>query len=610
MGGPSDEDSIPRNAPFHRLPWHDFDAFGRLEAGPAMVRHLRRTERSRRKLLLFGLMEKFAKNPEWFGPLPTADAAWELLARVEDRSPKSLDSLLVHPYTGSWAGYTTRLVRNGIDGACPLWVHVGYVHAIAAAAAIKAGIDFRIEVPVWNGDAMLPAIGSVRLTTSSPFSTAAVTGIADRYTVGNDNGSVPLPPALDDDAENWLHVRRVRTRVGPHRFSVRLDDLDPYRGLYEPVPPRRLPAAEVAQWQQHIDAACQLIVEHMPDFAEIMPIGLVSLVPAPQVPYQNPSASTTEAFGSALVGRPTDGAALAATLIHEFQHIVLGSLLHMIRIHEDDPRERFYVPWRDDPRPLSGTMQGLYAFTAVTKFWRSLARPGTEGMARRAAFEFALWRDHTWRVLGAVRHDHALTAAGRRLLDWLASQLRRWRADPVPDDVAELAATVAADHRAGWRTRYVRPDARLVSKLVAAWEAAEPRPPLAMAEQGPPPTPVPDGSWSRARADLIRIGMSEPVPGIATSGAGATPADVAFATGRFDEAADGYRNELGLDPDRPTSLVGLGLALSARGPSDAGRALLNRPELVRAVHRALRHTGADVPTPERLAAWLGQLVSR
>src|SRR5881394_821954 len=114
---------------FHRLAWSDFDAFARLDSDSGMVRRLRRAERSRRKLLLRGLMQDTAKFPELLGPLPPLDTAWELLARVESRSPKALDRLLTHPYTGSWAGYTTRLLRNGIDGIGPLWIHLGYLHA-------------------------------------------------------------------------------------------------------------------------------------------------------------------------------------------------------------------------------------------------------------------------------------------------------------------------------------------------------------------------------------------------------------------------------------------------------------------------------------------------
>ena len=27
-----------------------------------------------------------------------------------------------------------------------------------------------------------------------------------------------------------------------------------------------------------------------------------------------------------------------------------------------------YAPWRDDPRPISGLLQGIYAFVCITEF--------------------------------------------------------------------------------------------------------------------------------------------------------------------------------------------------------------------------------------------------
>ena len=593
---------------FHRLPWSDFDAFARLDGDAGMVRRLRRAERSRRKLLLRALMEETTKSPE-LGPLPTLDTAWELLARVEARSPKALDRLLTHPYTGSWAGYTTRLLRNGIDGVGPLWMHLGHLHALAAAAAIQAGLDFDIAVPVWNGDAMLPSLGIARLTASSPFSTALVRGAHGRYTVSNDSGTVRLPVSVDSDTTDWWSVRRVRVRVGSRRFSLQLDDLDPYRGLYEPVPPQRVPDADLADWRSLIGEACALIVAHLPAFADSMPVGLQSLVPKPQVLFRNPSASTGEAFGSAVVGLPADGASLAATLIHEFQHIVLGGVLHLTRLYDHDPRERIYVPWRDDPRPLSGALQGVYAFFGVAAFWRGVAGTGS----RRAQFEFAYWRGQSWRTLRAMRDDAALTDAGRRFLDGIAERLGPWQDEQVSGDVAELAAAAANDHCAGWRVRHLRPSPAVVTELVEAWQSGRPRPPVVPDGTELPPTPVPDGAWSRARIDLVRLGLGESgnaqLPATWLTVPDATEADFAYASGRFADAARGYRAELSADPDRPASLVGLGLALSACGPRPAARALLRCPELVRAVHRRLRETAPNPPAPEDVASWIGQLVS-
>ena len=89
----------------------------------------------------------------------------------------------------------------------------------------------------------------------------------------------------------------------------------------------------------------------------------------------------------------------------------------------------------------------------------------------------------------------------------------------------------------------------------------------------------------------------------------ATSADFAYVAGRYREATQRYRAELAESPDRPASLVGLGLSLAATGPNAAARALLHRPALVRAMHRELRQIGRRVPTQEVLGSWIGQLVS-
>jgi HEXXH motif-containing protein len=597
---------------FHRLSWQDFDAFARIEVDAGMMRRLRRAERSRRKLLLRAVMEESAKTPELCGPLPSVDTAWELLARVEDYSPRAFEQFLAHPYLGSWAGYVTRLLRNRIDGVCPLWMHLGHVHALAAAAAIRAGLDFETEIPVWEGNAMLPSLGMARLITATPFDVAVVRGDRGDYTVANQNGVVGLPGSFDSDADGWWGVRRARARVGSRRFSLQLDDLDPYRGLYEPVLPQRLSLAEIHDWQRLIVEACQLIVDHVPALAETMPIGLSSVVPKPQVLFQNPSASTGEAFGSAVIGKPGDGASLAVTLIHEFQHIVLGGVLHLSDLVGRDPCERIYVAWRDDPRPASGAFQGVYAFLGVTMFWRALA--SADNANRRAAFEFAYWRQQTWSTLQVLRADEALTDSGRRFTTRMAGLLETWQDDSVPGEVGELAAAAAADHQAGWRVRHLRPDPEAVAKLVNAWNAGHSRPPvLTHVTTEIPPTPIPDGAWTQVRIELVRMRLSargqDRLPAEWSTVPGATVADFAYASSQFATAATHYRAQLAVDPDRPTALIGLGLALSTYGPEPAARALLRCPELVRAVHRGLRSTARHVPTPEQVASWIGCLVA-
>ncbi|MBV9012314.1 MAG: HEXXH motif domain-containing protein [Pseudonocardiales bacterium] len=595
----------------HRLSWADFDNLARGEGGAGAVRRLRRAERSRRLFLLRALVEETTKVPELFGPLPPAEDAWELLARVQERAPRALEVILAHPYTGSWAGYTARLLRNRITGVCPMWMHAGHLHALAAAAAIHAGLDFHTHIPLWNSSAMLPTLGLVRLAADSPYSVAEVHSEHGRVQVSNDVARVALPPAFAVDAPGWWGIPRLTMRAGEQVLSVRLDDLDPYRGLYEPVGPHRLDHAEVDVWHALLDQAWRLIVHHLPDIADALPAGLDSLVPRPAIPFRIPSASTGDAFGSATISRPSDAAALAATLVHEFQHIRLSGLLHLTRLHDDDPRERFYTPWRDDPRPIGGVLQGLYAYFGVTTFWRALACANPRTPDRRAVFEFAYWREQTWRVLATLRDDPGLAPIGHQFVAGIAERLGPWQDEPVPADLSALVAAVSADHYAGWRISYLRPDPAVVADLAEAWLAGAARPSATPLGTDRAPTPVPDGSWSSARADLIRLSIADsPDGGNALSTTwqsipGATAADFAYVTGRLTDAVRGYRAELAADADRPAAWIGLGLALSGLGVTPAARALLHYPEVVRAVHRRIRARTPTVPLPDELAAWIG-----
>lgn len=595
---------------FHQLPWAEFDELARGEIRPTVVRRLRDAERSRRLLLLRALTDEVCKTPELFSPLPSPEEAWELLARVEASSPEVFDLVLAHPYVGSWAGYTLRLLRKGITGVCPMWSHVGHVHAIAAAAAIRSRLNFRAVVPVWDGGVILPTLGMARLPVGEPHSLAEVHGTRGQVEITNGAGTVILTEPFDADRPGWQAVREATATAGRHRLTVRLDDVDPYRGLHEPMLPKRLETAELDAWHDELTEAWRLIVRYLPDLTEAVRTGVDSIVPGPTALFRSASASTGEAFGSALIARPGDAPTLAATLIHEYQHIVLGGVLHLAQLHEDDPRERFYVPWRPDPRPLGGSLQGVYAFFGIAAFWREVARTRDGNLAYRAMFEFTQSRSDAWRVLTALRHDANLTAAGRRFVHGIAGRLEPWLAEPTPDDLRRRVDAIATDHHAGYRMRHLRPDRHSVGTLADAWLAGSSHPPTTFAYTEPRPTPVPDGTPSDARTDLIRLDIAladrHALSRMWRTVRDATTTDLAYATGRYEDAVRGYRAELSRDPDRVSSCVGLGLALTGIGASPAARALTHYPELVRAVRRAISARSSNVPTPEQLATWLGE----
>ena len=596
--------SVVREPKPFRFSWAEFDSVARASGGADTVRKLRSAERSRRLLLLRGLIDQVVGDPSLYEPLPSPELAWDLLVRTEETDPAALDAVLAHPYTGTWAGLGLRLLRHPIAADTrPFWLHLGHLHALAAAAAVRAGLDdWRVLVPAWNGDVALPTLGVAQLAEAPEFAVAEIRAERGRIVVAGAGQTVSVPADPAADTPGWLGIRTFDLTADGHRLVIRLDDVDPYRGLFLPLPPRRLGSGDVTLWHRMLTEAWRLVVEHAPEFAEALPPGLDSIVPEPPFPFRLPSASGGEAFGSALICRPDDPASLAAALVHEFQHIRLGGLLQLLRLTAEDRSERLYAPWRDDPRPIGGVIHGVYAFSGVAAFYRTLSEENPGDLL--AAFEFVHWRDQVWRTLETIRGDEALNDAGRRFLGHVADCVQPWRAlrvNPVAEQWSEL---LAADHYGAWRLRHLRPDTATVYRLADAWLHDLPCPTEDIPE--PQLDTKPDGGWTEARYDLLRVRLGphgevkakevwHQVPGI-------READFALLDGRPADALAGYRAELRTDPNEPGALIGLGLALRRAEPGPTADVLLDRPELVRAVHRVVR--GDAAVSPEDVARWM------
>lgn len=591
----------------HRLFQRDLDQIARGDEDLDLAKRLQEAECSRRLLLFRSFLDEAEWNPELYRPLPSPDAVWGLLERVQKVAPEALAAILRHPYTGSWLGFIHRLASRETQVDNPLWTHSGHFHSLAAAAAIRAGLNFEMRVPVRDRGVMLPTLGMVRLGNQASW--AEVCARDGQVEVRTATELVSLPHRYSDDAPGWWGIRQLVVKTGVHRLAVRLDDLDPYRGLNGPIPPRRIDADEVAAWRELLQQAWELIVRHLPRRAGGLAYVLESIVPYPAVLFRNQSGSAGEAFGSAVMERPADAASLAATLVHESQHLFLYGLTNLISLHDDDARERFYTLWRDDPRPIGGVLHGIYSFFGVTEFWRAMAGSGSRAQSQRAWFEFAYWRAGTWRTLQALQGDPALTEAGHRFVAGIAERLGPWQGEPVPDDIAELATSASLDHHAGWRIRHVRPRAEIIRRLVDRWLSGHNADLLKPVHEEP--APEPDGAWPGARTDLIRLHLAAPERGsyaeIAPLVPEATEADIAYVTGNTTEAVRRYQDELREDPNRASSWIGLGLALSAAGHLASAWSLLHRPELVRAAYREVLARTADVPEPVELAAWMSGL---
>jgi HEXXH motif-containing protein len=601
---PTQIDDRPRDEPGHII--LPEDAFRELASGggsPEVIRRLWHAEHSRRLVMLRAFLDATLEEPALgAGQVTPITEAWAALERSEKQNAGAVAAILMHPQVGAWLSYALRRHRGGARSTAPGYHDFAQIHAVAIAAAAATGQAYSATVPLRSGRAWIPQVG-MALFEGCPDWDLAEAGTEDgRIWFRRGRQMIDVPPGAAE-RPGWWPLRRLS--VGDDvRLTVWLDDLDPMRDLADPVPPARLSVAEFQRWSDLLRDAWAILVAHHRPTAEALAAGVTSLVPLPVGDgWGTRSASTGDAFGAIMCSPPPDPVTLSVSLAHEFTHIKLGGLMHLHAMTEGPGNPSLYAPWRDDPRPAGGLLQGIYAFFAISDFWRSEPSRSTDILTD---FEYAYARAQTSEALEIALRDGNLTERGRMFAERLGEQMREW-----PDDVGEraeaMARLVADAHRAGWRIRHCRPSADDVAALTVALDDGRP----AAAAAGPPQVqPDPEmRHWSAARLGLARRRLLVPDRHHEAReqnwGAALSDADVMLFADQPEKAAAGFLDEIGENPESADAWTGLGLALGAETPgSRAGRALLSRPDLVLAVYRETRTTHSPLAVADLVGSCL------
>jgi HEXXH motif-containing protein len=262
---------------------------------------------------------------------------------------------------------------------------------------------------------------------------------------------VPADPHLD--APGWHGLRDLTAIAGGKTVQLTIDDLDPYRMPAANGLGARLEAHEVETWQSTFRAAWALLVRHHWTTADEIGAAIRVLTPLAWSPSGQLSASSRETFGCVALSAPPDGRTFAVTLAHEVQHAKLAALLDLVRLTRRDDETRYYAPWRDDPRPLGGLLQGAYAYVGVTGFWRRQRHHENGDGALHAHTEFARWRAAVDMAIETLTASEQLTSTGKSFVAGMAGTLRSWCDEPVPVAALTIAHRKTERHRARWRLR-------------------------------------------------------------------------------------------------------------------------------------------------------------
>ncbi|MET8680431.1 HEXXH motif-containing putative peptide modification protein [Streptomyces sp. NPDC004647] len=374
---------------------------------------------SRRLVLLKSLLTRLERLPDALPPPAREDFErhWLLLERAERSDPAALRTTLGYPAVGSWLTQTLAAPPG------PGWEQlVGHFGAVAAGAALRAGIVFRTFLAAPDGTLALPGLGVLhpqeprfRLAAGPHTVRITVPGRRAAHVLTRRGGR--LSPA----GPPWQAVPPL-----PGSPAV-LDDLDPYRAPRTGVGGESLPAgerttAERELWQRRWREALRLMASADPERVAETSALLRCLVPLARPDHravaadaQQASATLRSAPGAVLATVPATAEDLADVLVHELQHSKLAVLADLAPLHRAGPEAAYEVPWRPDPRPFDGVLHGTYAHLALADFWlRARDRPGATADQRAAAgARHERCHDQVSRTLPIVLGSGQLTCTGR-----------------------------------------------------------------------------------------------------------------------------------------------------------------------------------------------------
>jgi len=402
--------SRPRNVPMTSLPESDpaashslpEGAFELLSAGPgnpAAMASLAESYWSVTRALVAQVASGLDGEGGDLGR--AAVEGWTLLSALDAERPEAVREVLTYPYVQAWA---MQCLSPG--KSADLDLDYAHLAGLAASAAVRAGIETELTLPVRDGSIYLPSVGALAVGTGTGRTSAvriSPSGLSTR-----------------DGSLAWQSVRHVTAGD----LSITVEDIDPFRDCNAWAPSGRLSSATWKDWRLGLAAAVRQLTAELPAYASVICTGLRSIVPMrPGVVGQRQSGTAQQAFGALALVLPDDVETLSGLLIHEMQHVKLTALCDLFDLFDREDRRRFPVPWRADPRPVEAVLHGTYAHLALADLWRSRSARTPHGEARRLFLMYRSWVD---KGIDALLNVGTLTPHGERFVHGMRSAVEAW----------------------------------------------------------------------------------------------------------------------------------------------------------------------------------------
>ncbi|MFB8798408.1 MAG: HEXXH motif-containing putative peptide modification protein [Microcoleus sp.] len=337
-------------------------------ASDPLVKVIYLAEYHRTLLRLSNLSQKLqSESPKLIDGLTNFSQSFEL---VKSFSKNAQRKILRHPSFSVWLDTAWQLVNRKAHILFPemhIKFHLESFPKFLLAMAKYDNIE-NLECFLYTDHAGIIAIPGTGIYLQHPqhlafqrlrFVTTTNAGF-NIYTDGNQNLEMIQNeiPHLNNGIE--LNAFDSDLRLGG-RYDLNFEELTP---------------TSTIKWLSSLEEAWFWIESCSTLLASEIFMGVQSLVPVHSHAIDvHRSQTFREIPGLLILSWMSDTSVIVEALVHEYHHHKLNALLNLEPIIvEGSPEEIYYSPWRDDPRPLSGILQGIYVFQAVLELWHKILK--------------------------------------------------------------------------------------------------------------------------------------------------------------------------------------------------------------------------------------------
>lgn len=356
-----------------------------------------------------------------------AGAAWELLCALDESAPDSVRTVLEHPFARAWAVQVLQSKAQCQQLSCA--ADLTHLASFALAAAVRAGAETSLKVPLHGGTLYLPTLGAWDLGRGGEQS-VLISQRDGMLHVSDEHGPIRLrmtDPVSAEPEEGPIPVWRTSPTIGATKHRVVLEVLDPYRDCHGSPAVDGISAAQVQRWHRTLSPASAALESWAPQHAAQVRACVRTIVPLhADQSGGHLSVTSRHAFGAFGAALPPQPETLAMLMVHEAQHMVLDTVMDDRDLIDPDGTRLIDVAWRPDPRPPSGVLHGVFAFLAIAEVWQARGDEPGPGYdtARVRVREYA---ESTRRALDQLTARGTLTPSGEAFCAGLYARMRRLR---------------------------------------------------------------------------------------------------------------------------------------------------------------------------------------